>query len=257
MKSRIMIYINKLESYKTAIKNLHWSSKHMNEHKLLDDIADKISEYQDEIAEIAQGVYGKIKLNELKPRKYTITNSKKMLSDLLEDTKKFYPSTSRSKDLIGLRSVVETFLADVNKFQYLMDMCLKEDIKKNLNNKLNENKNMTKKQVVRLTEGDLHRIIKESVNTILKEAFSDLYQWKHFDNDRVFDEHEYYDSFVVLDGTQAIVANCKTYDEAVETAKELAMKYNNSTFEVYGCDENHTYSTDDEDSTLVYSTFDE
>lgn len=33
--------------------------------------------------------------------------------------------------------------------------------------------NNNKKQIVRLTESDLHRIIKESVNNILNEAFSD------------------------------------------------------------------------------------
>lgn len=162
-----MSYINRLESYKTAIKNLHWSSKHMSEHKLLDDIADSLSTYQDEIAEVAQGVYGKIKLNELKPRKYNIVNSKKMLIDLLNDTKNFLPST-RSKDLVGLRSVVESFIAEVSKFQYLMDMCLKEDIKRNLTKeKINENKKVESKKTVRITEKQLYKIINESVNKIL------------------------------------------------------------------------------------------
>ena len=49
MRSNILNYINKLQSYKTAIKNLHWSSKRMSEHKLLDDIADSVAENQDEI----------------------------------------------------------------------------------------------------------------------------------------------------------------------------------------------------------------
>jgi hypothetical protein len=34
-----------------------------------------------------------------------------------------------------------------------------------------EKNNMAKKQIIRLTEGDLHRIIKESVNKILKEDY--------------------------------------------------------------------------------------
>lgn len=38
------------------------------------------------------------------------------------------------------------------------------------NKKYKTNTNMAKKQVIRLTEGDLHRIIKESVNRILKES---------------------------------------------------------------------------------------
>ena len=128
MKQRIMAYINKLESYKTAIKNLHWSSGNMSEHKLLDDIASSLSDYQDDLAETVQGIYGKIKINELRPRKYNITNSKKMINDLLNDTKMFLGST-RSKDMVGVKSIVEAFIGELNQFSYLMDFCLKEDIK--------------------------------------------------------------------------------------------------------------------------------
>lgn len=134
-----MTYINKLEAYKTAIKNLHWSSSNMSEHKLCDDIASSLSDYQDELAECVQGIYGKIKLNELRPRKYKITNSKKMLNDLLFDTKMFLGST-RSKDMVGVKSIVESFIGELNQFSYLMDFCLKEDIKRRIKqNLVNEN----------------------------------------------------------------------------------------------------------------------
>lgn len=168
MKKNILNYVNKLQAYKTAIKNLHWSSKKMSEHKLLDDIADSLAENQDEIAEIAQGIFGKIKKNELKPRRYNITNSLKMLRDLTKDTKDFCEEL-KGKELTGLRSVVESFIGELNKFDYLMDMCIKEDIKRNLKNKLNESKEM-KRKLVRLTESDLHRIVENSVRKVLKEG---------------------------------------------------------------------------------------
>jgi hypothetical protein len=41
------------------------------------------------------------------------------------------------------------------------------------NNEYKTNKNM-KKQVIRLTEGDLHNIIKESLNKVLKEGIDDM-----------------------------------------------------------------------------------
>lgn len=128
MKRNIMSYINKLQAYRTAIKNLHWDSNSLSEHKLLDEIDSKVNEYQDEIAEVAQGVYGIIKMNELRPRRYKITSSKKMLSDMVGDTANFYGTIKRSKDCIGLRSVMESFLGDLNKFTYLLDICLKEDV---------------------------------------------------------------------------------------------------------------------------------
>ena len=129
MKRNIMSYLNKIQSYRTAIKNLHWSASNMSEHKLMDDVDEKVADFQDELAEVAQGVYGQIKRNELKPRKYAIVNSKKMLADLMKDTKQFYSTIKRSNDCIGLRSVVETFIGDLGKFEYLLTLCLKEDIK--------------------------------------------------------------------------------------------------------------------------------
>lgn len=143
MKRNVLTYINKLQAYKTAIKNLHWSSKNMSEHKLWDDIADSLADAQDEMAEISQGLFGRIKLNELKPRRYNITNSKKTLNDIIKDTKMFYSTIKRSNDYIGLRSVVENFLAELDKFTYLMDFCIKEDIKRNIKESLNENKYKT------------------------------------------------------------------------------------------------------------------
>lgn len=81
------------------------------------------------------------------------------------------------------------------------------------------------KKIIKLTEGDLHSIIKESINNILTEAFSDLYQWEHFDND--FDDEEddededieYQDSIdpVTLNDTLESLGwhyyNAKFYDE--------------------------------------------
>lgn len=139
MKRNVLSFVNRLQSYKTAIKNLHWSSKHMSEHKLWDDIADSVANVQDEVAEIAQGLFGKIKPNELKPRRYNITNSKKTLNDILKDTKLFYSTIKRGDTFVGIRSSVEAFIGELEKFQYLMDMCIKEDIKRNIKNSLNEN----------------------------------------------------------------------------------------------------------------------
>lgn len=160
MKTNILNYINKLQAYKTAIKNLHWSSKHMSEHKLLDEIADSVANNQDEIAEMCQGLYGKIQLNELKPKRYKITNSKKMLFDLLRDTKSFN-SSIKGRELTGVRSVVEAFIGEINKFVYLMDMCIKEDIKRNFKSSLNESNSIINETLLRET---IQKAIKNSLN---------------------------------------------------------------------------------------------
>ena len=182
-------------------------------------------------------------------------------------------------------------------------------------NKTNENKqsNMTKKQIIKLTENDLHRIIKESINRILNEydesrkkfdntsmrtrhgnnnihdykgkaamnalgmngtenkeiamndngvgeydrydvneAFSDYYNVSHFSDPN----KDYYNSFVIVDGTRAVVGQYDNYEEAVADAKEMAMKNKYGAYEVYGCDKNGYALKEDypEDNTLVYST---
>ena len=137
MKSIIMSYINKLHGYKTAVKNLHWSAKNMSEHKLCDDIIDLIDKIEDEIAEICQGIYKQIKLNELKPIQYKISSTDKMLVDLLNDTKEFHSKLTNER-YIGLRSVIESFMSEINKFQYLIRFCIKEDFKRNAKQRFNE-----------------------------------------------------------------------------------------------------------------------
>ena len=158
MKRSILIYINKLQAYKTAIKNIHWSSNNMSEHKLFDDIEDAVAEVQDEIAEVAQGVYGRLKLNDLKPRRYNISTSKKMLQDLLNDTQQFL-TTLRSKELVGVKSAVEAFIGKLNQFKYLLDFCLKEDLKRRIKTKINENRQ----------ENEFRKAIHEAVITVLNK----------------------------------------------------------------------------------------
>jgi hypothetical protein len=111
----------------------------MSEHRLMDDIASSVSDNQDEVAEISQGLFGQIKKNELKPTKYEISDSRKLLEDIISDTNNFY-KTIDGDMFIGLRSVIEAFLGDLNKFQYLLTLCLKEDVKRRLKNKLNESR---------------------------------------------------------------------------------------------------------------------
>lgn len=167
MKQSILAYINKLQSYKTAIKNLHWSSKNMSEHKLLDDIHDKVSSVQDKISEISQGIYGQIKINDLKPRRYNIVSSKKMLQDLLSDTKVFY-ATTRGKDLIGVRSEIETFIGDLNQFIYLLNFCIKEDLKRRIQSQINESKlKKTNNKKIRLSEAALRTVIMQAILNVL------------------------------------------------------------------------------------------
>jgi hypothetical protein len=140
----------------------------MSEHKLWDEIADTVADTQDEVAEIAQGIFGNIKLNELKPRRYNITNSKKTLTDITKDTKLFYATIKRGEQFVGLRSVVENFIAELEKYQYLMNFCIKEDIKRNIKSSLNESK-QTNNTKIKITEQELRNLIREAIDNVLTD----------------------------------------------------------------------------------------
>ena len=127
MQKNIMLYLNKLEGFKTAIKNLHWDAKGMSEHKFMDDLEDIISDHQDEAAEISQGVFNiKIKKNELQPKSYKISTQEKLIKDIIKNSELFYKTIQNNKKYIGLRSIVEEFLGEMNKQAYLLPMCLAE-----------------------------------------------------------------------------------------------------------------------------------
>ena len=67
MDKTVLEFINKVEGWKTAIKALHWDADNMSQHKLCDDIADRIADFQDQVSEVEQSINGKLKINKLKP----------------------------------------------------------------------------------------------------------------------------------------------------------------------------------------------
>ena len=144
MQKNIMLYINKLEGLKAAVKNIHWSSPKMPEHEYMDDLEKLIADHQDYVAEIAQGIFGKIKNNELKSVKYTIKTPTKLIKDILKAAESFYSTIQKNKKYIGLRSVMEDFMAKINQAMYMLEMTLIESIVGQKINMINENKYMNK-----------------------------------------------------------------------------------------------------------------
>ena len=157
MKKVVLDFVNKLEGYKTAVKSLHWSSSNMSEHELFDKIADSVKDIQDVVSESEQGMTSPLANNKLKPIPYKITTSKKFLDDLSKTAIEFRNKIN-GDDYIGMRSAVEAFISEVDVFKYQLTICLKEDFERRMN-----------RNRVRLTESQLHRVVKESVDSILED----------------------------------------------------------------------------------------
>ena len=152
MKHGILLMVNKLEGWKTAIKNLHWSAINLSQHRLCDDIASEIADIQDTISEVEQSMSGKLPLNMLKPVRYRITNLKTFLKSVIKETTAFYNSPVISGEhYIGMRSDIEQFLSNMQKFKYLNNFCLKEDYER-------------REKLVEMTTNAIHEMVMESID---------------------------------------------------------------------------------------------
>ena len=139
MNKKVLSFVNKLEGYKTAIKELHWDADNMSQHELCDKIADSIAEFQDTVSEVEQSITGKLATGNLKPVAYKVTSLKKFVEDVLDATNSFYKSIEDEGDTYtGMRSDCESFLSDMQRNLYLVNFTMKEDLKRRLANRINE-----------------------------------------------------------------------------------------------------------------------
>ena len=153
MKKNVLDYICKLEGYNTAIRSLHWSSNSLPQHELCDDIADAIAEHQDKVSEVEQSISGKFTKGQLKPTEYKVTTLKKFVEDVLDQTNTFLKEVEKMGDTyIGMKSDCESFISDMQRFLYLTDFTVKE----------------SKRAVLRITEGDIVNLVKESLKRIME-----------------------------------------------------------------------------------------
>jgi hypothetical protein len=138
MTKNILNFINRLEGFKTAIKSLHWNSLNLSQHKLCDDIAEKIADFQDQVSEVEQSITGNLQFGKLNPIEYKVTDLKKFVKDVISATNAFYKSLKNmGDDYIGMRSDVESFLSDMQRSLYLVNFTIHED-KKRLNKIISE-----------------------------------------------------------------------------------------------------------------------
>lgn len=139
MNKKVLSFVNKLEGYKTAIKELHWDADNMSQHELCDKIAESIAEFQDTVSEVEQSITGKLATGNLKPVSYKVTTLKKFVEDVLDATNTFYKSLEDEGDTYtGMRSDCESFLSDMQRNLYLVNFTMKEDLKRRLANRINE-----------------------------------------------------------------------------------------------------------------------
>lgn len=171
MNKTVLSFVNKLEGYKTAIKQLHWDAKNMSQHELCDDIADSIAEFQDTVSEVEQSITGNLKVNSLNPTEYKIKDLKSFVQDVLDETNSFYKKVKDMGDTyVGMASDCESFLSDMQRKLYLVNFTMKEDFKRELRSMLSESmpKNLANHDEVDKFMGRRPKTIKARINQIYR-----------------------------------------------------------------------------------------
>ena len=171
MNKSVFEYICRCEGWKTAIKSLHWNADSLSQHKLCDDIADRLSDFQDQVSEVEQSISGKLPFNKLKGTTYKITDLKTFVEDVINRTTRFHNRVKKlGKKYIGMASDCESFLSDMQRNLYLVNFTIKEDFKRSYRRKLNEGREISGN---RISENELSFAIHEAVRRALSRKLNE------------------------------------------------------------------------------------
>ena len=117
-------FICKLEGWKTKCKNLHWAAPKKNVHVYLDEFLEVISDYQDTVAEGIMGVLSvHLRPNDVKGDPGNAQNAQQFVDEVKAGTLSFYKQIPENPLYAGLKSECETFIQNVNKYDYLFSLC--------------------------------------------------------------------------------------------------------------------------------------
>jgi hypothetical protein len=144
MDKTILAFIEKLETFKTKIKALHWDSDNLSQHKLCDEIAESIAEFQDQVSEVEQSISGKLPKNMFRPDNQNygeVGTLKEFVKNVIDTTNEFYKKLQdKGDEYIGMRSDCESFLSDMQRKLYLVNFTMKEDMKRRITKMVNESR---------------------------------------------------------------------------------------------------------------------
>ena len=124
----ILILEGKLHGYHTRLKELHFSAASYDLHKIIDDFDSELLEFDDEIMEDAQSLFGTIEVGEIKPVLPEETEIEELLQAIrgaLADAK----VKMKGNLYTGIISEIDNFWHVVNKTIYLVQIA-----KKNIKN---------------------------------------------------------------------------------------------------------------------------
>lgn len=122
----ILSLCNKIQGWKTRLKELHWSAPSHSLHTVLDDFNGVLLEWEDTIMEDAQSMFGFIEAGDLEPQSAESLEAEALLVEIKKEIADFLGLMSDITMWTGIRSETETFFHEICKTIYLVKICKKE-----------------------------------------------------------------------------------------------------------------------------------
>ena len=124
MITEILNFENRLQGYKTRVKELHFSANRHSIHIILDDFEGELSEFEDEIMEELQAIHGQYTPGEINPVLPKSLDSDSLLREIRADLINMREFLDSQPMYSGSVSVLDDFLHNVNKTIYLIRLSL-------------------------------------------------------------------------------------------------------------------------------------
>lgn len=128
-------FINKLEGYKTALVELHWTSYGLKQHDLCNDFLEIVCDFQDAISEQLQADK-EWKRGTLKPVSVNLSNGRdgflKFLQEVRKEVEKQYDGVKDE----AMKSLFDDFYENTKSYIYQakndlrLEECIRQEIKK-------------------------------------------------------------------------------------------------------------------------------
>jgi hypothetical protein len=126
MITEILNFENRLQGYRTRVKELHFSSKKHSIHVILDDFSNDLASYEDEVMEDAQAIHGQFTPGEISPVLPKSLDAESLLREIRADLVNMREFFQNESMYMGCQSETEAFFHTVNKTIYLIKLSLSE-----------------------------------------------------------------------------------------------------------------------------------
>ena len=123
-RSKMIRYIDLMQGYKTAVKNLHWAAKRLSNsdkrgiHLYLDDFTDTLAEFEDSVFEDFMGINGSINPQDIQSISCACTDVRDLINSILAETLSLYENIPPIPLFSGMKSETEVFIHNLNQFKY-------------------------------------------------------------------------------------------------------------------------------------------